>query len=244
MEIIFFLSIFLSFVLPLFVGIYFYKQDPHREPFVYLLASFFLGIIAAFLSYQAEFFLEKINFFKENYIYYSLASAFLEEFFKFYTVYSLIFPQTVFDEPMDAIVYMSFSAFGFASIENVAFITKEQGKNTLQIDPELKENNFYLLFLVFFRFLSANFLHFLASSLIALGYAYFMKTRNIFSFVVSFLAAGILHFLYNFSLIFLYSYQKLDIINLKSLLLFIFSGVWFLFFVVLLRINYLKKENE
>jgi len=207
--------IFLSFLFPFLWIFYFYKKDKHPEPVFWLIIAFLLGIYSALISYyfQKSF----APFLIENWLRY-LIFALIEEFLKFFVVWLFIFPQKVFDEPIDAMIYMMFSALGFAFSENLV----------LSLGPTT--NNVVLT--LFFRFFGANLLHILASSLIGYGYAFFVKTRRIFPFALSFLSGITLHFLYNYL-----------IISLAPGFILVLPILWVVFLVVLNELNYLTKDG-
>jgi RsiW-degrading membrane proteinase PrsW (M82 family) len=208
----FFLSIFLPFIWIF----YFYKKDKHPEPPLWLLFAFLLGILSAFFSYYLQKF--SFQFVDSKSFWGMLLAVSIEEFFKFFLILLFIYPQKVFDEPIDAMIYMMFSALGFAFAENVAILLN---------NPQ-SSNIFWLLFL---RFLSANLLHILASSLIGYGYAIWVGTRNLFALLISLTAGISLHFLYNYF-----------IINLQILL--ILPILFTSFMVVLSELNYLAYNGR
>jgi RsiW-degrading membrane proteinase PrsW (M82 family) len=207
--------VFLSFLFPFLWIFYFYKKDKHPEPFFWLIIAFLLGISSAIISY----------YFQKNTAYFLtkdwqkyLIFAFIEEFFKFFVIWLFVFPQKVFDEPIDAMIYMMFSALGFAFFENLI----------LAINPKAQ----YPVLILIFRFFGANLLHILASSLIGYGYAFFVKTRRIFPLIVSFSSGTFLHFLYNYI-----------IISLPPGFILVLPILWTVFLVVLSEINYLAQNG-
>jgi protease PrsW len=205
--------IFLSFLFPFLWIFYFYKKDKHPEPIFWLIIAFLLGISSALISY----YFEKNIFLEEKWLRY-LLFAFIEEFFKFFVVWLFIFPQKVFDEPIDAMIYMMFSALGFAFFENLVLALSSTTSNVVMT--------------LFYRFFGANLLHILASSLIGYGYAFFVKTRRIFPFALSFFSGIILHFLYNYL-----------IIILPPGFILVLPILWTVFLVVLSEINYLAQNG-
>jgi len=207
--------IFLSFLFPFLWIFYFYKKDKHPEPIFWLIIAFLLGISSAFISYYFQ--KNTVHFLKDDWQRY-LIFAFIEEFFKFFVIWFFIFPQKVFDEPIDAMIYMMFSASGFAFYENFFLVI-----NTKEIN---------VLATLIYRFFGANLLHILASSLIGYGYAFFMKTRRIFPFTVSFVSGTFLHFLYNYL-----------IISLPPGFILVLPILWAVFLVVLNEINYLSQNG-
>jgi RsiW-degrading membrane proteinase PrsW (M82 family) len=207
--------IFLSFLFPFLWIFYFHKKDKHPEPIFWLIIAFLLGISSAFISYYFQ--KNTVHFLKDDWQRY-LIFAFIEEFFKFFLIWLFIFPQKVFDEPIDAMIYMMFSALGFAFFENLVLAL---GPTTSNVFATL-----------FYRFFGANLLHILASSLIGYGYAFFVKTRRIFPFALSFLSGTLLHFLYNYF-----------IISLPPGFILVLPILWAVFWVVLSELNYLAQNG-
>ena len=207
--------IFLSFLFPFLWIFYFYKKDKHPEPAFWLFFAFLLGISSAIISY---YFQKNLDLFlTENWQRY-LLFALIEEFFKFFVILLFIFPQKVFDEPVDAMIYMMFSALGFAFFENLFLVFSPKTINIVST--------------LFFRFFGANLLHILASSLIGYGYAFLVKTRRIFPLVVSFFSGTFLHFLYNYI-----------IISLPPGFILVLPILWAVFLVVLNELNYLSQNG-
>jgi protease PrsW len=206
--------IFLSFLFPFLWIFYFYKKDKHPEPVFWLFFAFLLGISSAIISY---YFQKNLDLFlTENWQRY-LLFALIEEFFKFFVILLFIFPQKVFDEPIDAMIYMMFSALGFAFFENLFLVLSPKTINVVST--------------LFFRFFGANLLHILASSLIGYGYAFLVKTRRIFPLIVSFFSGTFLHFLYNYI-----------IIILPPGFILVLPILWAVFLVVLNELNYLSQN--
>lgn len=198
------------------------KEDPHPEPRGATALAFLLGAVAVLLSYYGETGLEIIGFNSQNtpkaYFFYS---ALVEEFFKFALVALVIFRLRVFDEPVDAMVYMGFAALGFAFSENFLGLAN------------LENGSLSTIFIVaLLRSLGANFLHMLASILIGFGYIYSKLTRRLFPFGFSAAMAVILHFIYNLFII------------QDGLTFYIFPILWAVFFVVLKEFDLIKLKNE
>lgn len=224
---------FLSVFLPFLWIFYFNKKDKHPEPKFWLFIAFILGIMSAVLSYYTEDWLEPLVS-KTHFLKFFLF-AFVEEFFKFLVIWIFIFPLRIFDEPIDAMIYMMFAAWAFASLEN--FILVNKSLELINYSPGL---------VLFLRFLGANLLHILASALIGYGYAFFVKTRNFFPFGISFISASFLHFLYN-SLI-IEQWKTINIFSKNFLpegagLILTIPILWITFLVVLSELNYLSSND-
>ncbi|GIW66193.1 MAG: hypothetical protein KatS3mg095_0091 [Candidatus Parcubacteria bacterium] len=213
--------LFFSFIPILIWFKFLISEDSHKEPFGSIFLAFVLGIIAAILSYYSESSLS--TFFPLNSFQYFLYSAFIEEFFKAFLVLIFIMPSKNFHLLIDSMIYMGISALGFAFTENFGFKCSIF-VNTTEVNP------YGLVILYsFLRFLSANFLHLLASTLIGFGFSITLKTRRIFPVFFSFLMSSLLHFIYN-----------IFIIN-QELVVYIFPILWSIFFIVLNEFKILKK---
>ncbi|WP_126427351.1 glutamic-type intramembrane protease PrsW [Brevibacillus marinus] len=102
---------------------YFYLRDHLQpEPISMVVRSFLFGILLVFpimmLQYviQAEWNLTNIWFQAV------VASASVEEFFKWLIVYYTVYKHIAFDEPYDGIVYAVAVSLGFATLENLLYL--------------------------------------------------------------------------------------------------------------------------
>ena len=226
------LIIFLiSFILPLIWFIYFSSKDKHPEPFLWIFIAFFLGMMAGVVSYYTEGFFSQLDI-SEKYLYF--LNAFVEEFFKFLFVFIIIFPKKVFDEPVDGMVYMIASAFGFAFLENSLFLFSSFSSNAYF----LKIDKYSLILLIgFFRFLGANLLHILSSALIGYGYSMALKVRRVFPFLISFISAWILHFIFNSIIIFSSPGSRIKDIPFYFNFIFLIPILWFASLVVIIELK-------
>lgn len=220
---LFFLSFFLSSI---WFWLIFEEDKHHSDPIYWVLYAILLGILAAFLSlFVLKFILS--NFLRFNIYDLSsmnnfdifnnyqnlksiaiilLISAFIEEFFKFFTIWFLFNRYKNFEEPADAMIYLSASGFGFAVIETclklleAAFVSFSEYSQSLSL--AIVDNILPLgLFIVFLRFLGANLLHVIASSMIGYGFAVYRMTQRLLPFLIAFFNASLLHFIFNFVII-------------------------------------------
>jgi len=113
------------------IGIYiFWKDKWEKEPLHWLLFSFILGIISVIptllLSFIAQFLGSNPQSERPLFSLISciLGIGLIEEFCKFIFVRWFIFPKKVFNEPFDGITYCVMSAMGFATLENVLYVTE------------------------------------------------------------------------------------------------------------------------
>lgn len=234
-----FLIVFLlSFGLPFVWFIYFTSKDRHPEPFVWLSIAFILGIIAGFFSYFTQNLFSRLEISEK--LFYFL-SAFSEEFYKFLFVFLIIFPKKVFDEPIDGMIYMITAAFGFSFLENIFYLGY-----ILFYSFYLQnlDDPFLILIVSFFRFLGANLLHILSSALIGYGYSMTLRLRRVFPFLVSFISAWMLHFIFNFIIIFTSTnIESKNCYFCFNMLLFI-PLLWFSFLVVVMELKKLVSLNN
>ena len=110
---------------------YIYSKDKYdREPLKLLVVSFLLGIastipaiiIQTFLKPQLEYFFET-----KSIAYYSLFAfgvvGFGEELSKFLMLRWYAYRQSAFNEPFDGIIYSVMVSMGFATLENIGYVS-------------------------------------------------------------------------------------------------------------------------
>jgi len=98
-----------------------------REPFRLVLKVFLFGMLATLPTIAAETIGGFLNIFNGS-LFGTFIEAFIvvglaEEFFKRRVVMKHAFNHPAFDEKMDGIVYCSFAALGFATLENILYVT-------------------------------------------------------------------------------------------------------------------------
>jgi len=119
------------------------------------------------------------------------AWAVIEELLKFGAAYFIALRSSVFDEPLDAVIYMVAAALGFAAFENMLFLlTPLQSGDVLRsvITGDL-------------RFIGATLLHTLSSATIGIALALaFYKSAAVkrMAALVGVVLAIVLHTLFNF----------------------------------------------
>lgn len=177
---------------------FFFVKDRHPEP-IYLISRVFLAaIILAPLAIVCQFlFIELIKignplFRAAESPQFFLWAALVEEFVKFLPFAIIIFHNSEFDEPVDAMIYMIAAGLGFAMIENILVIAK-----TFQ-------QGIHLTFqLIILRFIGATLLHAVASGLIGyfigLAWFYHQHSKKIILFGIA--LATLLHFGFNMLLV-------------------------------------------
>lgn len=176
-------------VLPALLWLFFWLMEDRCEPEPkrYILYTFAAGAVTVYIALFLE---------KQAQLYWSgpallVVWAAIEEILKFGAAYLVALRARVFDEPLDAVVYMITVALGFSAFENMLFLlTPLQQGDVLRtiITGDL-------------RFIGATLLHTLSSATvgIALALAYYkgVSARRLAA-VVGLILAVVLHTLFNF----------------------------------------------
>lgn len=192
--------------LPSLIWLSFYlKKDRHPEPNSMIIKIFLWGMLLAPLAVILElgltWLLEPSNsylnlvanqpsgvFFKIV-LAATLVPALVEEYLKYAVVKLKILKNSVFDEPIDAMLYCLIAGLGFAAIENL-----------LSVFNVIQEGASSVLNIIIFRFLGATLLHALASALVgywlAKGILYGQKRKRYL--VIGLTIAILFHSCYNF----------------------------------------------
>ena len=229
----------LTFLPPVLWLLFYLREDrKHPEPKHLLIAVFFGGIGAAFLSIVVELFLlgdltELKNglltdflpgIFRNPFAVF-LVIAFVEEYAKYFAVKKLVVGREEFDEPIDAMIYMMTAALGFAAIENFLFAHKV----------------FFVDFasgvaLTANRFIGANLLHALSSGIIGyfLAHSFFAPYRRHF-IAAGVILASVLHAFFNYFIIIREATPQA--LNFLIFLLFMMA------FAVFIEFERLKRDN-
>jgi RsiW-degrading membrane proteinase PrsW (M82 family) len=160
--------------------------------------------------------------------------AALEELFKFFAAYCIALRDKVniFDEPIDAFVYLMTASLGFAALENTLFL----------ITPLLQGNTLSSVLVGNMRFMGANLLHVAASGLLSIfiAFAYYKSTwiQRLYTFI-GLLVAFIFHAGFNYLLTLI----ETDIIGKEKIFL-AFSFVWITLIILILALEKVKKIKE
>ncbi|MCD5396386.1 MAG: PrsW family intramembrane metalloprotease [Candidatus Pacebacteria bacterium] len=237
MILYFFLITLLGF-LPSLIWLSFYlRKDIHPEPKEMVIKIFILGmgsaVLAAFLGILLLDFSESINlpFFFSLFFQVFVAVALIEEIAKYLPVRFFVLNDPEFDEPIDAMIYMIISGLGFAALENILFLLRSALAG---------EAFFGTLIVLFGRFISATFLHALASANIGyfLALSILKRRKRIFYFVLGILLSTTLHGIYNFAI----KINEDKIWHISEQILLISAGV--LLFLVFLTFFQFKKIKK
>lgn len=126
----FVISIACAVIPSLLLLAYFYKKDLNPEPRHVLLITFLLGVLVLVpvfvVGLPGLLLLDTMSnpTLQSLFMAFILAAA-LEESFKFLVVFGYCSRHTEFDEPMDGMIYGAVASLGFATMENILFVTTE-----------------------------------------------------------------------------------------------------------------------
>jgi RsiW-degrading membrane proteinase PrsW (M82 family) len=125
----------ISIVPSIILALWIYFHDKYdREPLGLVIKTFFYGTLIIFPTLYIEKFLLSLNVF--NGLFGSIYTAFIvagltEEFFKRLIVLKTIYHHEEFNERLDGIAYSVYAALGFATIENIMYVTNNYFANPL-----------------------------------------------------------------------------------------------------------------
>ncbi|TDF99320.1 glutamic-type intramembrane protease PrsW [Paenibacillus piri] len=100
---------------------YFYLKDRYdTEPIHHVIKMFLFGVLLVFPVMVLQRALVH-GLGDDPFVFSFIISAGLEEFLKWFLVYTIIYQHATFDEPYDGIVYAVAVSLGFATLENVFY---------------------------------------------------------------------------------------------------------------------------
>src|SRR3989344_4407839 len=116
-------------ILPALAWLFHYlKKDAHPEPKRMILKVFLWGALITLPVFFVQLGLStllaglKLPALIISILYWFLAIAFTEEFFKYLVVKKVVFNSKHLDEPLDIMLYMIVAALGFAALENILYL--------------------------------------------------------------------------------------------------------------------------
>ncbi len=184
--------------------LFFEEEDDHPEPKRLVAAVFIIGMISAIAVLLIGGILKTIIFGQGTTyaLSYLTMAAFLEEMGKFIFVFLFVRHMKAFDEPVDAMIYMVVGALGFATLENIAYLSRE-ASNIPSLSPAIQTAPWsYIGQIASLRFVGSTLLHALSSAIIgyfwALNVRHFNKTH--FLLIGIPLATG-LHLYFNYLIV-------------------------------------------
>ncbi|MBI2005014.1 PrsW family intramembrane metalloprotease [Patescibacteria group bacterium] len=195
---------FLGGVLPALLWLFFWlledRCDP--EPKRYIILTFIAGGLAIFPVYYLELFMQQVLASSTPHPLLLLGLhvstplvlfswAIIEELAKFAAAYFIALRSAVFDEPLDAVIYLVTAALGFSAIENTLFL----------MGPLSQGDALRTVVTGDLRFIGATLLHTLSSATIgvALAFAFYKSVAaRWFAAAAGVILAVVLHTLFNF----------------------------------------------
>lgn len=193
------------------------------EPKRYIFFSFLAGMVAVILVLP----LERLaaGYFTGTML--LLVWAALEEIFKFGAAYIVALRSRVYDEPLDAIIYLVTAALGFSALENALFLW-----------APLKEGDILRTIVTGdLRFIGATLLHTLTSATIgitlALSFYKNIETRR-FAVLCGVILAIVLHTVFNFFILG----------GGDGVTFWVFLTIWFGIIAVLLLVERVKRPSR
>jgi len=192
-------SLFAFALLPSLIWLFYYlRKDVHPEPKYLIITVFVAGGISAAMGYffqkEASGIITSLgNSFPDILFLWSflqgfLVVAFSEELLKYLSFALPMRGHSELDEPMDFVVYMITAAMGFAAAENLLLFFSLSPETLL---PDIAYTSFI-------RFISAVFLHALASGILGVFIAYSWRFSRKDILLGGLLFATSFHGLYNF----------------------------------------------
>ena len=227
--------IFVTGFLPPILWLWFWlHEDPHPEPRKKLIQSFTAGMlivpVALFLEFVFYRSSVELGFVKEGELtsVFLLAGwAFVEEVSKFWAAWQVDLKRSVYNEPVDALIYLLTVALGFSALENVLFLWGA-AQNGGVLESAITAN---------MRFFGATLLHTVSSGVVgaSIALSFFHKEHQHRNIVGGLLLATILHGAFNTLII--YSGSVGSIFK-------VFSVIWTLVIILIFVFEKVKKIHS
>ncbi|MBI2023984.1 PrsW family intramembrane metalloprotease [Candidatus Giovannonibacteria bacterium] len=194
--------VFLTGFIPPLLWLWFWlKEDPHPEPKNALFKSFILGVAAvpfvilvqSLWKYLAMS-LGLVDLQNEYSWWLLIPWAFAEEIAKFGAAWWADLRRSVYDEPVDAIIYLITVALGFAAMENFLFLLKIMGQNGKLFD---------ILATADYRFMGATLLHTVTAGIVgvSIAFTFFHPEHHRRNIIGGIILATVLHTAFNIFII-------------------------------------------
>lgn len=216
-----------------------HEKHKHKEPRSIIIKVFLLGMLAVFVSYVLQksismYIMGKamsigvVDF--ENQIganhTMTLIYVIIEEMTKFGAAYVIAFKTKVFDEPIDAFIYLMTAAVGFAAMENMLYL----------VQPIMQGAALESIITGHMRFIGSSVLHVASSGAlsICIGLAFCKSfwVKEAYTWI-GIIIACLIHFAFNFFLI----------INDGSAAFLVFSSVWIVAIILILVLEKVKQNK-
>jgi RsiW-degrading membrane proteinase PrsW (M82 family) len=218
---------------PALIWLWFWMHEhhDHHEPRNTIWLTFLVGMGAVFIVYPfqriATYFTGDEGAWNTI-----LAWAVIEEVAKYLVAYyiALRLKYDIFDEPIDAFVYLMTAALGFSAMENTLFL----------IGPVLQGETISTILTGNMRFMGANLLHVASSGVLSLfiSFTYFRPVwMQKISLLVGLATASVVHAVFNFVVYIVSDYNN-------EMILLAFSYVWITLIILILALEKVKTIKE
>lgn len=213
---------FLGGILPALLWLFFWLMEDRCEPEPkrYIIFAFLAGMLAVPLVLPIE--RAAMQYFSGTLL--LVAWAVIEEVFKFSAAYFTALRSRVFDEPLDAVIYLITAALGFAAFENMLFLLSPLQEGDLVRSVVTGD----------LRFIGATLLHTLSSATIGIALALsFYRSAAVrrSAAILGVILAVALHTLFNFFIL-----GKSD-----GIMFWMFLMIWVGIIAVLLLLERIKQ---
>jgi protease PrsW len=207
--------------------LFFLRRDDNPEPHRMIIKVFLFGALMTVPAFAGQYLIGSLSL---GFLFYLIASAFIEEIAKYGAAFWGAFKFPDFDEPVDAMIYLITAGLGFAAMENLIVL----------INPHIA--TFSLLAgASAMRFLTATFVHALTSGLLGyfIGLQFYKKKKGLIVFGI--IVAVAVHAIYNIMILSLttridnYTYLAYNLLVIIPLALGILDIIAF---------NHLKKITK
>ncbi|MGM0845985.1 MAG: glutamic-type intramembrane protease PrsW [Bacillota bacterium] len=102
---------------------YFYLKDEFEpEPVSFIIKTFMYGAILTFPLMFLQYVLQAEGVFASPWIHAYFSAGLLEEFFKWFILFFIVFQHVEFNDPYDGIIYGASVSLGFATVENILYL--------------------------------------------------------------------------------------------------------------------------
>lgn len=224
--------VFVTGFLPPILWLWFWlHEDPHPEPKRKLLQSFVAGMCIVPLAFLLEFVFYRASI-RAGFVAEGMLTsvfllggwAFIEEVSKFWVAWEVDLKRSVYNEPVDALIYLITVALGFSVLENILFLANATLSTDI-LESAITAN---------MRFFGATLLHTVSSGIVGTSVAlsFFHHKHQHRNIVGGLILATVLHGAFNALII--YSSSTGEIFT-------VFSVVWTLVIMLILVFEKIKR---
>ncbi|MES2623157.1 MAG: PrsW family glutamic-type intramembrane protease [Patescibacteria group bacterium] len=214
-----------------------HEKHNHTEPRRVIVKVFLLGMVAVFIAYMLQKgiaiyltgraasigIMDFENQAQSNQLL-TLIYVIIEETLKFGAAYVVAFKTKIFDEPIDAFIYLMTAAVGFSAMENTLYL----------IQPLLSGHAINTIVTGHMRFIGSSILHVASSGVLSvcIGLSFYKSFFKKEAYVwIGMILACLIHWAFNVFLV----------INDGSSAFLVFSSVWIVTIGLILALERVKQ---